>query len=336
MINKVPNKVFMINIEYTKRDNAYASYSYWHNNYWYESLIKKYHERYPDDNIEFINRPIDLESQYDAICEEGLGCKFCVIYNSELEKSEEWGEYSREFKTKVLSNNIIDTAQWLTLREFYCRDSNPNMSSIEDKIIKSIHYQVGNKNVNDYGKIWITSDTHFNHTNIIKYTNRPFENTKIMDETIINNWNSVVDENDIVWHLGDFAFGDTTVDANGKRRNRFDVIREYLPQLNGKINLVLGNHDRRMGKSPSEDIKLYMDLGFNKVYDMPVIFNDFFILSHEPKWISNGDAYVNIFGHVHNQEMYKTISSNSICVCVERWNYTPISWDTIIEKFNNA
>ena len=56
--------------------------------------------------------------------------------------------------------------------------------------------------------IWVTSDTHFNHANIIKYCNRPFSSVEEMNETIIANWNKVVSQGDTVYHLGDFALGD--------------------------------------------------------------------------------------------------------------------------------
>lgn len=55
-------------------------------------------------------------------------------------------------------------------------------------------------------KIWFTSDTHFGHNNIMKFCQRPWKTVEEMDNALIQNWNSVVGENDIVFHLGDFAF----------------------------------------------------------------------------------------------------------------------------------
>ena len=79
-------------------------------------------------------------------------------------------------------------------------------------------------------KIWFTSDTHFGHKNIINFCERPFKDTDEMDEFIINNWNSKINKDDIVFHLGDFAF------ASNKRW------QELICRLNGKIYLILGNH----------------------------------------------------------------------------------------------
>ena len=69
---------------------------------------------------------------------------------------------------------------------------------------------------------FFTADLHLGHKNIIKYCNRPFSSLKDMDETIINNWNSVVGKNDTVYALGDLVFG-------------FHKYEKYLNQLNGKI-----------------------------------------------------------------------------------------------------
>lgn len=83
---------------------------------------------------------------------------------------------------------------------------------------------------------YFIADTHFNHENIIKYCNRPFEDSKEMNEYIINKWNSVVTENDVVYHLGDVGFGSTEeleqLDERFNKENHIcvscDVI-DYIP-----------------------------------------------------------------------------------------------------------
>ena len=79
--------------------------------------------------------------------------------------------------------------------------------------------------------IFFTSDTHFWHNNVIKFCNRPFSSIEEMNDTIIENWNRVVDKNDIVIHLGDFCFCGS------------DKFKELVEKLNGRIYLILGNHD---------------------------------------------------------------------------------------------
>jgi len=82
-------------------------------------------------------------------------------------------------------------------------------------------------------KIWFTSDTHFGHTNILKFgKGRPFSNIEEMDETIIQHWNETVSEGDRVYHLGDFSFS--------KPERTLDIAK----MLKGQKFLVEGNHDK--------------------------------------------------------------------------------------------
>ena len=170
----------------------------------------------------------------------------------------------------------------------------------------------GREQKNMTNNTWVIADTHFYHENIIKYCNRPYVDAVEMNEDMIAKWNAVVGKDDIVWHLGDFCFG-------CKER-----IKEIVPRLNGRINLVLGNHDRHK-------MSFYYESGFHRVYDHPVVVSNFFILSHEPlQWIPDNTPMCNIFGHVHQQQLYKTFTSRTACVCVERWNYTPVRWIDIV------
>lgn len=83
----------------------------------------------------------------------------------------------------------------------------------------------------DDDRLFFTSDTHFNHTNILQYCNRPFKTVDQMNETIITNWNNVVEPDDVVFHIGDFCLGGA------------EEWNKILDRLNGRIYLVLGNHD---------------------------------------------------------------------------------------------
>ena len=78
---------------------------------------------------------------------------------------------------------------------------------------------------------YFTSDTHFGHRNILEYEKeaRPFETVEEMNEQLIANWNDTVRPKDIVFHLGDFAFGAINV--------------PIADRLNGYKRLVMGNHD---------------------------------------------------------------------------------------------
>lgn len=83
--------------------------------------------------------------------------------------------------------------------------------------------------------IWFTSDLHFNHENILSFSNktRPWHTVKEMNEALITSWNSVVKHEDTVYVLGDFILG----------RPDEDVMAEIVTSLNGWIHLIPGNHD---------------------------------------------------------------------------------------------
>lgn len=160
---------------------------------------------------------------------------------------------------------------------------------------------------------WFTSDTHFGHKNIVKFDETPFSSIEEYDEALIKRWNSVVGKNDIVYHLGDFAM-----------TNNKDLLKSYFNRLNGRKRIILGNHDHCK-------IAFYYEMGFEKVYDKPVIVKNFFILSHEPMFITPSMPYFNIFGHVHIHPAIQTKTPNSMCVCSCRHNFTPIrvpEWDS--------
>ncbi len=85
--------------------------------------------------------------------------------------------------------------------------------------------------------IFVTSNTHFNHKNIIKYCHRPFKDVEEMNEAIISNWNNSVTNDDIIYHLGDFCFGAK------------EELKQIFNRLNGQKYLIMGNHDKKLGRN---------------------------------------------------------------------------------------
>lgn len=168
-------------------------------------------------------------------------------------------------------------------------------------------------------KVFFIADTHFSDSNIIMYENRPFSSANDMDSILVKNWNDTVSENDTVFFLGDFSFCNKEKTA------------EICHSLNGEKFLVMGNHD-------TENEHFYYECGFSGVSRYPIIYSNFWILSHEPLYINRNMPYANIFGHVHGNPIYKDVSERSFCVSVERINYTPIEISEIqrriLEKEN--
>lgn len=155
-------------------------------------------------------------------------------------------------------------------------------------------------------KTYLIADTHFDDGNILRYENRPFQSVDEMNEVMMKKWNEVVGSEDVVYHLGDVGN------------------EQYIKRLNGIKYLVKGNHDTKSNQ-------VYRDAGFDEVYDMPVIYQKFWILSHEPLYMNQNMPFANLFGHVHNNPMYRTVSELSYCVSVERMEYRPILFDEVKE-----
>lgn len=161
-------------------------------------------------------------------------------------------------------------------------------------------------------KTFFIADTHFNHDRIIPICKRPFSNVDEMNNKLIENWNSVVCDDDTVWILGDYFYFPNPI----KSFVPIAICRDITTKLNGIKNLIIGNHD-------TQDIEYYKSCGFNFVSPYPIILNNFYILSHEPLQLTETTPYFNVYGHVHNDEKYKD-TETSKCVSVERIDYKPI------------
>lgn len=124
------------------------------------------------------------------------------------------------------------------------------------------------------------------------------------DWMLVENWNKVVSNEDIVWFLGDLALNNIKA-------------AEYAKQLKGRKNMLLGNHD-------SGSINFYRGLGFQCVSKHPILLKQKFILSHAPlTQLSGIKDLVQIYGHVHGNPNFETYTENSVCACVERHNLAP-------------
>ena len=141
-------------------------------------------------------------------------------------------------------------------------------------------------------RIFLIADTHFGDDNIRLYEERPFPDTDTMDLEMIRRWNSVVGDHDLVYHLGDFCSG-------GQER-----CRELLSRLKGRKFLVMGNHDSYLSPQQWRD----------------------------PLYVTRNMPYANLYGHVHSSPTYRSVSSRSACVSVERIYYTPILLETLRDQ----
>lgn len=177
------------------------------------------------------------------------------------------------------------------------------------------------------GNIWVTSDTHFQHANLLRFKDRNnnlvrgslFSTVEEHDEHLIDRWNAVVKPGDKVYHLGDVVMGAT------QGRGWF---KKNWPRLNGSKRLVVGNHD---------DIKFLASGGFFAKVSMWRMFTEFgLLLTHVPVheksamlWGSKDTGLrvepfqmLNVHGHIHENP---SPPGPYRCVCVEQTNYTPVN-----------
>jgi len=191
------------------------------------------------------------------------------------------------------------------------------------------------------GKIFVTSDTHLSHTNIIEYCGRPFETAEEMDEEIMKRWNSVVRDRDMVFHLGDVSMP--------KCLKHPEEIRQKINRLKGRKILILGNHDR--------EPELMHSMGFAENYSMKVLrYKDrVVVMSHLPyvdvvDILSPDDKPVYLCGHVHEKWLFSPAPARPIYretengsqrfsppvymnMSVEKWDYTPVRLDEAIKVY---
>lgn len=133
------------------------------------------------------------------------------------------------------------------------------------------------------------ADLHFCHKNIPKFepTRAQFiDNVDLMNETIINNWNAVVTDEDIVNIIGDVGIG---AQAN---------IVECVKRLNGKLRLWPGNHDhgnllKKLQSEAGVEVMPYM----TKIKTHGVVV----FVTHYPMDIGERPNLFNIHGHIHSE-----------------------------------
>jgi calcineurin-like phosphoesterase family protein len=166
--------------------------------------------------------------------------------------------------------------------------------------------------------VWFTADPHFGHKNIITMCNRPFTTIEEMNFVLIDKWNQRVKPTDEVFLLGDVFYHISYKDAL--------TIRE---QLNGKIHLILGNHDKiakNMGgwASVSESFEYKTTLADA---DLTIFLNHY---AHRV-WNHSYQGNWHLYGHSHGK-LPENPASPSFDCGVDCWNYYPISLEHVINK----
>lgn len=158
-----------------------------------------------------------------------------------------------------------------------------------------------------------TSDTHFGHTNILKHQDRYklWQTAEEMDEGLVQRWNSVVGAKDTILHLGDVFFH----------------LPQVLGRLNGKKFLIIGNHDHKQLRELSKHFTIHER-------DIVVDKDKKTVMSHYPiyDWPHKFHGWSHIHGHSHGTKIYDPMA---VDVGVDCWDYTPITFDKVLEKIKS-
>lgn len=189
--------------------------------------------------------------------------------------------------------------------------------------------------VSDGKNVFFISDFHLYHKNVIGFDNRPFRkpngdpDVETMHKTIIKNWNDVVNDNDVVFYLGDLCFG------------RPEWANNIIHALKGKIHYIMGNHDKY------KDIAGYGRFeSINDLVDLKISANHLkgdihFVLCHYPiySWNRAHHGSYMVHGHCHGnlhhgEDAGFYIGRKVMDVGCNLINYTPISYTEVITKLN--
>jgi calcineurin-like phosphoesterase family protein len=162
--------------------------------------------------------------------------------------------------------------------------------------------------------VFFTADTHFGHSNVIRYDKRPFRDVTEMNEALIKNWNRAVRPSDTVYHLGDVSI------------LRPERTREILDSLNGKIILIRGNHDKaaehKLCASRFEWVKEYFFLGLNGGIKIA--------LMHYAMRVWDRKHYGTWHHHGHSHgRLTPEPGVLALDVGVDSWSYAPVALDQL-------
>lgn len=163
--------------------------------------------------------------------------------------------------------------------------------------------------------IFFTADTHFDHSRIIKYCDRPFKSVDEMNGEMIKRWNDKVSNKDVVYHLGDFCFS--------RGNTGISNIKKFRYQLNGKIHLIIGNHDDEDNCVDSNCFDSVKYLSQIKIDGQKII------LCHYSMRVWNASHYGSwqLYGHSHG--VLPDIGGLTFDVGVDRFDFCPLSFDEV-------
>jgi calcineurin-like phosphoesterase family protein len=187
-------------------------------------------------------------------------------------------------------------------------------------------------NLNPSQRIFFTSDTHYNHTNICRGTTRwvdanditrDFKSLGEMNDRIVAGINTLVGENDYLFHLGDWSFGG------------FESIWKFRHQINCQnIHLILGNHDHHIERNRENIRDIFSSV--NQYVELEVNREHKFVLMHYPimSWNKMNEGVIHLHGHVHLPPHIRIGKGKMMDVGVDGNGLDPLSLTKVLTLLN--
>ncbi len=202
---------------------------------------------------------------------------------------------------------------------------------------------------------FLTADHHFFHERVLDYEPSRkrylYEGFPSMEDWLLERWNRTVGKDDFVLHLGDFSF----------KEGDLELLELLAASLNGKIFLILGNHDTKpfevYGKLfylPVERGFVYAELG-GEFFKIPtgldkatgliletpkgrILFSHYPIAAEERFFFDHvrvlneifykTECVLNVHGHTHSVDLDDPRCVN---VSVEKTDFKPVRLSEILE-----
>lgn len=142
--------------------------------------------------------------------------------------------------------------------------------------------------------LYFISDTHFGHHNIIEFEHRTrghYPSVEAMNADLVNQWNALVSNEDVVYFLGDFSM-------KMKKSEMIDV----LNQLNFKtMHVIYGNHDHKPFRQAIDECNKSDSITAS--YGERIVAEKMtFYLSHYPMVVGERPGLFSVHGHLHSLE----------------------------------
>lgn len=178
--------------------------------------------------------------------------------------------------------------------------------------------------------IWLSSDWHFGHDKEFLWGPRGLPSVAANSQAIVGNHNSLVNDEDDVYVLGDLMLGN----------NEYGL--DMIKLLKGKLHIILGNHDSNTRIELYKQLPNVVEVEYAKLIK---IGKQHYYLSHYPTICANYDDkpyhnhIINLFGHTHQQNNFYVLDNEEnpfmYHVGVDSHGCCPVSIEQINEDIHN-